>query len=66
MIEGWELKEARLKLDHSIDHRGRPPRWEGQPLHNKSLLITAEEGIGMKYFLRVALMMLSEPQNSVL
>ena len=43
-MEGWELKEARLKLDHSIDHRGRPPRWEGQPLHNKSLLITAEEG----------------------
>ena len=41
MIEGWDLKEARLKLDHSIDHRGRPPRWEGQPLHKKSLLITA-------------------------
>ena len=50
IIEGWELKEARLKLDHSIDHRGRPPRWEGQPLHNKSLLITAEEGIGDEIF----------------
>ena len=24
--------------------------WEGQPLHNKSLLITAEEGIGDEIF----------------
>ncbi|MEC9099815.1 MAG: hypothetical protein VX491_01100, partial [Pseudomonadota bacterium] len=45
-----ELKEARLCLDHSIDHRGRPPRWDGQSLTDKTLLITAEEGIGDEVF----------------
>jgi len=50
MTEGWELKEARLCLDHSIDHRGRPPRWDGQSLDDKTLLITAEEGIGDEVF----------------
>ena len=48
--EGWTLRDARLSLEDKIDHRGRPPRWDGQPLNEKTLLITAEEGVGDEIF----------------
>ncbi|MBH68454.1 MAG: hypothetical protein CMM58_08885 [Rhodospirillaceae bacterium] len=48
--DGWSLRDARLKLADRIDHRGRPPRWDGSPLDGKTLLITAEEGIGDELF----------------
>lgn len=44
--EGWVLRDARLEAKDAIDHRRRPPRWIGEPLTGRSLLITAEEGIG--------------------
>lgn len=48
--EGWNLRDARLSLANKIDHRGRPPRWDGRPLDGKTLLITAEEGMGDEIF----------------
>jgi tetratricopeptide (TPR) repeat protein len=44
--EGWALREARLEAGGAIEHRRRPPRWDGTPLDGRSLLVTAEEGIG--------------------
>jgi hypothetical protein len=37
-------------LRDRIDHRQRPPRWDGLPLTGKTILITAEEGIGDELF----------------
>ena len=50
ITEGWIMRDARLMLDDRIDHRQRPPRWDGSSLEGKSLLITAEEGIGDELF----------------
>ena len=50
ITEGWIMRDARLMLDDRIDHRQRPPRWDGSSLAGKSLLITAEEGIGDELF----------------
>ena len=50
ITEGWVMRDARLMLDNRIDHRQRPPRWDGSSLEGKSLLITAEEGIGDELF----------------
>ena len=50
LTDGWNLRDARLMLDHRIEHRQRPPRWDGSPLKEKTLLITAEEGIGDELF----------------
>lgn len=44
--EGWVLRDARLEARDAIEHRRRPPRWDGAPLAGRSLLVTAEEGIG--------------------
>lgn len=44
--EGWVLREARLETRGAIEHRRRPPRWDGAPLAGRRLLVTAEEGIG--------------------
>jgi tetratricopeptide (TPR) repeat protein len=44
--EGWVLRDARLETKGAIEHRRRPPRWTGEPLAGRSLLVTAEEGIG--------------------
>ena len=44
--EGWALREARLEARDAIEHRRRPPRWDGAPLAGRGLLVTAEEGIG--------------------
>jgi tetratricopeptide (TPR) repeat protein len=44
--EGWRLRDARLEARDAIEHRRRPPRWDGAPLAGRSLLVTAEEGIG--------------------
>ena len=44
--EGWTMRDARLETTGAIKHRRRPPRWSGEPLTGKSLLVTAEEGIG--------------------
>jgi tetratricopeptide (TPR) repeat protein len=44
--EGWALRDARLEATDAIVHRRRPPRWDGSPLNGRSLVVTAEEGIG--------------------
>jgi tetratricopeptide (TPR) repeat protein len=45
--DGWRDYAARLKLAHktpATDHR--LPRWNGEPLKKKRLLVTAEQGVG--------------------
>ena len=46
--EGWAEYEWRLRLPELGGHaRALPmPRWQGEPLRGKSLLLTAEQGIG--------------------
>jgi Flp pilus assembly protein TadD len=46
IAEGWTLRDARLETRGTITNRHRPPRWDGSPLDGRSLLVTAEEGIG--------------------
>lgn len=46
--EGWEEYEWRLRMPDGIDpHRlPRCPRWNGEPLDGRSLLLLAEQGYG--------------------
>jgi tetratricopeptide (TPR) repeat protein len=44
---GWEAYEARLELPAMFTPRHLPrPRWAGQSLHGRTLLIAAEQGLG--------------------
>jgi tetratricopeptide (TPR) repeat protein len=46
--EGWKLYEARLRLNY-LRHLQRHvdlPRWEGQSLQGRTLLVHAEQGLG--------------------
>ncbi len=44
--EGWEAYELRLKFN-TDEHGNFPyPRWQGEPLEDKSVLIYAEQGLG--------------------
>jgi len=52
--EGWPLLEARWQFD-SLAHTFACPRWEGEPLPGKSIVIVLEAGQGdMIHFCRYA------------
>lgn len=46
--EGWPLYEARLQVDHLRPYQRdfMIPRWLGEPLEGKTLLVHAEQGLG--------------------
>jgi len=44
--EGWQEFEWRLKRSDRIRREGLPPRWQGEPLSGKRILVCAEEGVG--------------------
>lgn len=44
--EGWQNFEWRLKRPDAIQRQGLPPRWQGEPLTGKRILVCAEEGVG--------------------
>ncbi|WP_186308390.1 tetratricopeptide repeat protein [Paraburkholderia sp. BCC1885] len=45
--EGWRLFESRLDARVNVDAPPLPfPRWRGEPLSGKSLLVCAEQGLG--------------------
>jgi tetratricopeptide (TPR) repeat protein len=53
--EGWRKWEARLKVDVSVAAVTTAPRWRGETLDGKRLLIVAEEGFGDAiHFIRYA------------
>ncbi len=43
---GWALRDARLFVATAIQHIGLPTRWDGSPLNDRTLVVTAEEGVG--------------------
>jgi tetratricopeptide (TPR) repeat protein len=44
---GWDEYEWRLRQPDAATQRGFPfPRWEGEPLAGRTLLVTSEQGIG--------------------
>jgi len=43
---GWPLYEARLELPKALRLRPQCPRWNGEPLQGKRLLLVAEQGFG--------------------
>lgn len=54
---GWREYRFRYKLDHTvmIGRHVQKPRWEGQPIQGKTLLIHDEQGYGDTFqFLRMA------------
>ena len=44
--QGLALYESRLELPRALRHRPTCPRWRGEDLTNKKLLILAEQGFG--------------------
>lgn len=53
---GWREYRFRYQLDHTvmIGRHVQKPRWEGQPIHGKTLLIHDEQGFGDTFqFLRM-------------
>lgn len=46
--EGWDLYEARFRMARPLTPRPRPPlpRWDGERLDGRTLLVWREEGIG--------------------
>lgn len=53
---GWREYRFRYKLDHTriIERHVQKPRWEGQPINGKTLLIHDEQGYGDTFqFLRL-------------
>lgn len=45
-IQGWPLYEARLDLPGALRTHPSFPRWKGEPLANKKILLVAEQGFG--------------------
>jgi tetratricopeptide (TPR) repeat protein len=45
---GWPLYESRLKLEYlrPLQRHSELPRWMGEPLEGKTLLVHAEQGLG--------------------
>lgn len=43
---GWEEYEWRLETPEARDVSGLPPRWDGEPLDGKSILVYTEQGVG--------------------
>ena len=44
--QGWQNFEWRLKRPDAVQRTGLPPRWQGEPLAGKRILVCAEEGVG--------------------
>ncbi|MEP6146805.1 MAG: tetratricopeptide repeat protein [Nisaea sp.] len=44
--DGWRNFEWRLKRSDAVRRPGLPPRWQGEPLAGKRMLVCAEEGVG--------------------
>jgi tetratricopeptide (TPR) repeat protein len=63
--EGWPLYEARLALRHPAHGYGTPqvdcPRWQGESLQGRSLLVWPEQGFGdLIQFIRYARVLKSQ------
>ncbi|HEY2411300.1 MAG TPA: tetratricopeptide repeat protein [Pirellulaceae bacterium] len=43
---GWEEYESRWKSEQLIPRHFGPPRWNGEPLTGKTILLHAEQGVG--------------------
>ena len=46
---GWPLYEARMEVDEVVRMAGLrtgPPRWRGEPIAGRTLLVEAEQGLG--------------------
>ncbi|MGZ5801262.1 MAG: tetratricopeptide repeat protein [Burkholderiaceae bacterium] len=44
--EGWPLFDARLQQGPKLIHRFKEPRWQGEDLTGKTILVHAEQGFG--------------------
>jgi tetratricopeptide (TPR) repeat protein len=44
--EGWPLYEWRLRLPTGSMRYARVPRWNGEPLNGKTILVWTEQGVG--------------------
>ncbi len=44
--QGWQDYEWRWKVNGQEANPGLPPRWDGTPLQDRTLLVTPEQGIG--------------------
>jgi Flp pilus assembly protein TadD len=44
--QGWQLYESRLELPRALRLHPSCPRWNGEPLQGKRLLLVAEQGFG--------------------
>ena len=44
--QGWREYEWRLQVKDFKQHRFPYPRWDGRPLKGKSIIISAEQGVG--------------------
>ncbi len=52
---GWEEYRWRWKCPDAIQHNYSQPRWSGEPLQNKTILLYAEQGLGdTLHFIRFA------------
>lgn len=50
--EGWQRYEARLErgMAQAIDYRHGLPRWQGEDLSGKTILVSGEQGLGDQIF----------------
>lgn len=44
--EGWDEREWRLEAKDRVRRLGLPPRWKGESLAGRRILVCAEEGVG--------------------
>jgi len=44
--EGWREYDWMYRKPDSVERLGVPPRWQGEPLDGKTLLICADQGVG--------------------
>jgi len=70
--QGWKLFEARLEMQGALRISPSCPRWQGESLENKKLLIVAEQGLGdviqfcrYEKFLRDGELIWAVPKNLV-
>ncbi len=66
--EGWDNHEARFKTGTNIGNRDFPgvPRWKGEPLDGKTILVWKEQGIGddIRYISCLPDLLAAKPENA--